>query len=130
MESVLKYFEENYGVFECFNGCLDSFIFEKETERYIDILMEMISEFYTKDIIGLKEKASNGEIIIGGVRANDYYLRLLYAGVPEEKIIKTINEFETTKFIEKDVDTIFILHDIYKYDVALKLKDNIRGGKI
>ena len=38
--------------------------------------------------------------------------------------------FETTKFIEKDVDTIFILHDIYKYDVALKLKDNIRGGKI
>ena len=40
MESVLKYFEEKYGVFECFNGCLDSFIFEKETERYIDILME------------------------------------------------------------------------------------------
>lgn len=70
------------------------------------------------------------QIIIGGVRANDYYLRLLYAGVPEEKIVKTLNELETTKFIEKDVDTIFILHDIYKYDVALKLKDNIRGGKI
>lgn len=63
MESVLKYFEENYGVFECFNGCLDSFIFEKETERYIDILMGMISEFYTKDIIGLKEKASKHERI-------------------------------------------------------------------
>ena len=63
MESVLKYFEENYGVFECFNGCLDSFIFENETERYIDILMGMINEFYTKDIIGLKEKASKHEKI-------------------------------------------------------------------
>ena len=28
-------------------------------ERYIDILMGMISEFYTKDIIGLKEKATS-----------------------------------------------------------------------
>lgn len=61
MESLLKYFEENYDVFECFNGCLDSFMFESETERYIDILMGMINEFYTKDIIGLKEKASKHE---------------------------------------------------------------------
>ena len=68
------------------------------------------------------------QIIIGGVRANDYYLRLLYAGVPEEKLIKVVNELETTKFIEKEIDTIFILHDIYKYDVALKLKENIKGG--
>ena len=31
------------------------------------------------------------------------------------------------RFIDKEnVDTIFILHDIYKYDVALKLKDNLR----
>lgn len=70
------------------------------------------------------------QIIIGGVRANDYYLRLLYAGVPEEKMIKTINELETTKFIDNNVDVIFILHDIYKYDVALKLKENIKGGNI
>ena len=61
MESLLKYFEENYDVFECFNGCLDSFMFESETERYIDILMGMINEFYTKDIISLKEKASKHE---------------------------------------------------------------------
>ena len=68
------------------------------------------------------------QIIIGGVRANDYYLRLLYAGVPEERLIKVINELETTKFIDNEIDTVFILHDIYKYDVALKLKENLKGG--
>lgn len=63
MKSVLKYFEENYGVFSCFNGCLDSFIFDNETETYIDILMGMINEFYTKDIVSLKEKANEHEKI-------------------------------------------------------------------
>lgn len=75
----------------------------------------------------LLNKEDIKQIIIGGVRANDYYLRLLLAGVPEEKVIKVENELETTNFIDKEnVDTIFILHDIYKYDVALNLKDNLR----
>lgn len=63
MESVLKYFEKIMVFLNVLMECLDSFIFEKETERYIDILMGMISEFYTKDIIGLKEKASKHERI-------------------------------------------------------------------
>ena len=78
----------------------------------------------------LLNKEDIKQIIIGGVRANDYYLRLLFAGVPEERLIKTVNELETTKFIDKDnIDTIFILHDIYKYDVALKLKQNLKEDK-
>ena len=78
----------------------------------------------------LLNKEDIKQIIIGGVRANDYYLRLLFAGVPEERLIKTVTELETTKFIDKDnIDTIFILHDIYKYDVALKLKQNLKEDK-
>lgn len=70
------------------------------------------------------------QVIIGGVRAHDYYLRLLLAGVPKEKLAKTENELETVKLIDKEnVDKIFILHDIYKYDVATKLKDLLRGEK-
>ena len=91
----------------------------KNSSENLTWLYDADFELLNKD--GIKQ------IIIGGVRANDYYLRLLFAGVPEEKLIKVENELETTKFIDKEnVDTIFILHDIYKYDVALKLKDNLR----
>lgn len=68
------------------------------------------------------------QIIIGGVRANDYYLRLLLAGVPEERLAKVEDELKTVSLInQENVDTIFILHDIYKFDVASKLKELLRN---
>lgn len=71
------------------------------------------------------------QIIIGGVRANDYYLRLLLAGVPEEKLAKVEDELKTVSLIsQENVDTIFILHDIYKFDVASKLKETLRNKLI
>lgn len=71
------------------------------------------------------------QIIIGGVRANDYYLRLLLAGVPEEKLSKIEDELKTVSLINQEsVDTIFILHDIYKFDVASKLKETLRNKLI
>lgn len=71
------------------------------------------------------------QIIIGGVRANDYYLRLLLAGVPEERLAKVEDELKTVSLInQENVDTIFILHDIYKFDVASKLKETLRNKLI
>jgi hypothetical protein len=68
-------------------------------------------------------------VIIGGVRANDYYLRLLLAGVPEEKVSKIEDELKTVSLInQENVDTIFILHDIYKFDVASNLKELLRNN--
>lgn len=67
------------------------------------------------------------QIIIGGVRCYDYYLRLLIAGVEKSKLKCVENELETVDFLEKDkINKLFILHDIYKYDVALKLKEKFR----
>ena len=70
------------------------------------------------------------QVIIGGVRANDYYLRLLLAGVPEEKVSKIEDELKTVSLInQENVDTIFILHDIYKFDVASNLKELLRNNQ-
>jgi len=90
---------------------------------------ENLTWLYDADFELLKQDNIK-QIIIGGVRAHDYYLRLLLAGVPNEKLVKTEDELETIKFVNKEeVDTIFILHDIYKYDVAFKLKDILREEK-
>lgn len=67
------------------------------------------------------------QIIIGGVRANDYYLRLLLADVPESKLFKIEDERETINLVDKEkIDTIFILHDIYKVNVAFELKNILK----
>lgn len=66
-------------------------------------------------------------VIIGGVRANDLYLRGLMADIPEDRLTKIEDEIKTVDFVNlEEVDTIFILHDIYKFDVAQKLKDILR----
>ena len=69
------------------------------------------------------------QVIVGGVRSNDYYLRLLMAGVNREKINVIEDEFKTVDLIKKDnIDKIFILHDMNKYGIALKLKEKLRGN--
>lgn len=69
------------------------------------------------------------QVIVGGVRNNDYYLRLLIAGVDREKINVIEDEFKTVDLLKKDnIDKIFILHDMNKYKIALKLKEKLRGN--
>lgn len=90
---------------------------------------ENLTWLYDADFEILNDESIK-QIIIGGVRANDYYLRLLLAGVPRERLTKIENELETIKQVDKEnIDKIFILHDIYKYDVASKLKNLLRGEK-
>lgn len=66
-------------------------------------------------------------IIIAGVRTNDYKLRLLMAGVPEEKLKETPDEEGAYKLLElKDTDSIYILHELYAADTAMKLRDSVK----
>lgn len=89
---------------------------------------ENLTWLYDADFELLKDEKVK-QIIIGGVRANDYYLRLLLAGIEKDKLCKIEDELKTVEFIQKEeIDKIFILHDIYKYDVALKLKEKLRGN--
>ena len=53
-------------------------------------------------------------IIVGGKRCFDYKVRLMLAGVPEDKIITSIDENSTIDYIVKDNSKVFILHDIWE----------------
>lgn len=75
----------------------------------------------------LLNKENIKKIIIGGVRCNDFYLRLLLAGVPEEKLVKSEDEYLLADYVEKDqIEKVIILHAIDKFDIATKLKNDIK----
>ena len=65
-------------------------------------------------------------IIIGGIRAEDIRLRLLIAGVPDEKLICTNEELDTTRFLQLDCDSVYILHDLNFNGIAVKMKDTVK----
>ena len=65
------------------------------------------------------------QIILAGPRCFDYKLRLLIAGVPEEKIICKEDEFEAVKLIDKDVSKFYLLHDTSTYDLACEVEKKV-----
>ena len=64
-------------------------------------------------------------IIIGGIRAEDEKLRLLIAGYPEEKIICTEHELDTSKHLKLDCDSIYILHDLNFSGYGAEIKETV-----
>ena len=66
------------------------------------------------------------KIVIGGIRSKDYYLRLLLAGVPAEKIVCTENELDTVKYLSLEKgETVYILFELYADPTARKVKESI-----
>ena len=65
-------------------------------------------------------------IIATGPRAKDYKLRLLLAGVPEEKICCVKDELEAVDSLSfEDIDNIYILHGVDSLDIANKVRDEV-----
>ena len=68
-------------------------------------------------------------IVVGGIRAEDYRLRLLLAGVNEDKIFTTKDEKDTPKLLKLNgTDKVFILHQLYKTAAAKQAKIDILQG--
>ena len=66
-------------------------------------------------------------IIIPGSRSLDQKLRLLMAGVPEEKIIIDMQDMEAPDYLEfENTDTIFVLHQHWKPEVDKKVVAKIK----
>lgn len=65
-------------------------------------------------------------IIVGGKRAIDYKVRLLIAGVPEDRIVCIDNESDTPNGLKWDADKIYVLHELYRNDEALSVRDDIK----
>ena len=54
------------------------------------------------------------------------------AGIDDDKCVLIPNELDTAKYIDKDVDKIFILHDLHATHLGFAIKKEIKeilGGK-
>ena len=74
----------------------------------------------------LLEHESIKRIVVGGVRIHDYHLRLLLAGIPEEKIRCVENETDAPKELALERgEKVFILHDLTTPVMTRKVRDGI-----
>lgn len=95
---------------------------------------ENIAWFYDTDYEFLNQDDVK-QVIAGGPRSKDQVVRLLMAGIPEEKIKRCDKEVDTPALVDwTQVDTVFVLHDIYTYDFAQTIKAKFKeqmeqGGK-
>ena len=89
---------------------------------------ETITWLYETDFEFLNNKNIK-KIIVGGERYLDYKARLLLAGIEEERIICIKNEYETIKYVDLNVDSIYILHEAdavsKAQEIRLLLKNDI-----
>lgn len=66
------------------------------------------------------------QIVIGGVRSQDYRVRLLLAGVPAEKISTYPEEIGAADLVDfQTSETIFILYDVYTIQLAQQAKERL-----
>jgi hypothetical protein len=92
---------------------------------------ENITWFYDCDFEFLNSPDIT-RIVIGGWRAMDYKLRLMIAGVPEEKIVCCDTEIGTADELELcPGETVYVLHDIlhelYSHNLAFDIRSRIEG---
>ncbi|MCD8088106.1 MAG: DUF1727 domain-containing protein [Oscillospiraceae bacterium] len=63
------------------------------------------------------------QIAVTGRRCHDHMVRLLLAGVPEERLLCQADELEAAKTVTlTDIDTIFLLQDLTSYELALQVE--------
>lgn len=74
---------------------------------------------------------SIGQIVIGGPRCKDQYLRAMLAGVPAEKILITEDCAKTAELINTTAyKNIYVLYELYRANDAAKVKSKlVQRGK-
>ena len=83
---------------------------------------EIMTWIYDTDFEFLNDSSIH-RIIISGVRCEDYKLRLLMAGVPEEKLTCVPAEIDAPDYLSlAGTDKIFILHELYAADEAMRVR--------
>ena len=97
------------------------------TEGALVILLFKLGEFIEHHAVE-KSNDSIKQIVIGGVRCPDHYLRLLLAGVPKEKIKFTRNEEDTVDLLDLNgIDKVFITYDVYTIHIENKVKARLEN---
>ena len=86
---------------------------------------ETIAWYYDTDFELFKDSKIK-KIIIGGKRAYDVYVRMLLAGIQKQKMVVTKEEDMAYKIPYKDIEEIYLLHDITLYDQSLDVINKIK----
>lgn len=87
---------------------------------------EIISWIYETDFEYLNQDSIK-RIIIGGIRAYDYKIRLELAGIPEDKIFFDLDEESVYKYLDlTDTDKIIVAHDLYSIDICDRVVNQIK----
>ena len=87
---------------------------------------ENISWHYDTDFEFLNDDSIK-QIIVTGVRHLDTYVRLRLADIPKRKIEHMKDEIDATKKIKlKNIDSIYILYDVYTVHLRDKVKDKLK----
>ncbi|MBQ8796252.1 MAG: DUF1727 domain-containing protein [Clostridia bacterium] len=86
---------------------------------------ETVAWFYDTDYEFLNDESVT-KIVLGGDRYLDHKLRMLLAGVPEEKIICIPKHLDVLNYADiRDVETVYIVYDIYTSAEARKVTAEI-----
>lgn len=92
----------------------------KESSENITWLYDCDFEFLNSNDID--------KIIIGGPRAQDFYLRLLIAGVPKEKLVFTEEPKDTANYLSLDKEKdIYILFELYDEQIANDVREEVKN---
>lgn len=101
-------------------------IFDDIYDREATDRSEVMSWIYDTDFEYLCDDSIK-KIIIGGLRAYDYKVRLLLAGVNPDKIFIEDREEDTYRQLTfENIDKIIIVHDIYMVSTCEKIVSKIK----
>ena len=88
---------------------------------------ENIAWLYDADFEFLRDDSIK-QIIVAGVRAADFRVRLLLAGIPDERIVTMREEDATAAAVAlEDVDNTFVLFDVYTVQFAETVRDLLKA---
>lgn len=117
-------------------SCVFDFIKRSEGTKQAVLLLDDVHDnkvssenicwIYDADFEFLRDENIK-RIIVGGKRAVDYKVRMMIAGIEEEKIICVDKEDDTPDYVKFDTDKIYVLHELYRNDQALRVRDIIKS---
>ncbi|MBO5227905.1 MAG: DUF1727 domain-containing protein [Lachnospiraceae bacterium] len=66
-------------------------------------------------------------VVVAGARALDHRIRLLMAGIPEDRIVTVESELDAVdKLAEVKTEAVFILHEVFGYNRASEVRNRLR----
>lgn len=98
---------------------IDDLFERRDSSEFVGWIYDADFEFLNTDDIK--------QIVLAGPRCFDYKLRLLIAGVPEERMLCEEDEFKAVDIMDKDIDKLYLLHDTSTYDLACKVEEKIKN---